>query len=497
MLLQVNQKVCCVIATIGIFLACMSDGRAQGLIWSSNYGGGYNEQGYSGCRLPDGGYVVLGSTYSFGDGDHDIYLLRLNSFGDTLWTRSYGGSDADYGHDIQPTNDSGFIIVGLTRSFGSGNGDVYLIKTDSCGNVTWARTFGGGEFDEGCSVRQTADGGFVVCGTTNSSGAGFADVYLLKTDAEGNLQWSKTFGGGSGESGSVVRRTLDGGYIMVGSTGSFGDGYSSIYVIRTDDSGDSLWTKTFGGLKADFGYSVETLPDGSFVFAGASSSFGLGYADAYVFKTDSDGSLLWEQVYGGSKDDRAYAVLPTSDGGYIMAGTTESFGSGKIDCYVVRTDPLGEVIWKSTYGGDKSDFCRNIVTEPGSFCLIGHSYSFTSGGSDIYVVKADGEHMTPVEEINQSELPESFVLAQNYPNPFNMSTTIEFTLPRSSPIRLTIYNVLGQAVALWEISHAPAGTGFIIWDGHDPSGSPVSSGVYFYRFESAGLVQTKKMVLLK
>jgi len=497
MLLQLNQKVCCLLATIGILLACMSEGQAQGLIWSSNYGGDYNEQGYSGCALPDGGYAVLGSTFSFGDGDHDIYLLRLNSFGDTLWTRSYGGSSADYGHDIQTTSDSGFIIVGLTRSFGSGNGDVYLIKTDSSGNVTWSRTFGGGEFDEGWSVRQASDGGFVVCGTTNSFGAGYADVYLLKTDASGNLQWSKTFGGSGGESGSAVRRTLDGGYILTGSTGSFGTGYSSIYVIRTDSDGDSLWIKTFGGLKADFGYSVETLPDGSFIFAGASSSFGLGYGDAYLFKIDSDGFLLWEQAYGGSKDDRAYAVLPTSDGGYIMAGTTESFGSGKIDCYVVRTDPLGEVIWKTTYGGSRSDFCRNIFTEPGSFCLIGHSYSFTSGGSDIYVVKADGEHMTAVEETFLPGLPESFFLAQNYPNPFNMTTTIEYTLSRGSQVRLTIYNVLGQEVALWNIPYAPAGTGSVVWDGHDSSGSPVSSGVYFYRFESADLVQTKKMVLIK
>jgi hypothetical protein len=320
---------------------------------------------------------------------------------------------------------------------------------------------------------------------------------MLKTDSSGVIQWDRTFGGTGGESGACIRQTLDNGYIMVGSTGSFGEGYSSIYVIRTDVNGDSVWAATYGGNKADFGYSVEILTDGSFVFSGASSSFGLGYADAYLFRTDENGILQWQEVYGGSKDDRAYAVQPTGDGGFVLAGTTESSGNGKIDCYVVKTNPLGEAIWKRTYGGGNSDFCRNIITERNSFCLIGHSFSYSAGGSDVYVLKATGEQMTAVDDSKNSALPEDYFLSQNYPNPFNMSTTIEFSLERGAPANLTIYNVLGQEITRWTFSYAPAGTSAVMWNGCDNSGQEVASGIYFYRFETTDLSLTKKMVLLK
>jgi len=479
------------------FLIWCSRGEAQDVIWSNNYGGTYNEQGYSGYKLTDGGYVILGATYSFGHGDHDIYLLRLDSLGHILWTESYGGSAADYGYDIQQTSDNGFIIVGLTQSYGSGEGDVYLIKVDATGTVLWTRTYGGVARDEGWSVRQTADGGYILAGTTNSFGAGYGDVYLIKTNSSGTAQWSRTYGGAGGESGSAVRPTPDGGYVTVGSTGSFGDGYSCVYVVKTDGAGDSVWATTYGGFRADFGYSVEIAPDGGFVFVGASSSFGHGYTDVYLVKTDPDGFVEWEQFYGGSMDDRGYAVQPAGDGGYILAGTTESFGSGKIDCYAIRTNPLGEPIWTNTYGGAESDFCRSVVIEEDAFCLIGYSFTYTSGGSDVYILKAQGEQMTPVEEPDDHTLPADFNLAQNYPNPFNPATTIEFSLPRRSPVRLTIYNILGQRVREWFFESAPPGTSSISWNSRDDYGNTVASGVYLYRLETENTSQTKKMILLK
>ena len=163
------------------------DSYAQDLLWSKNYGGSYNDGGNSCLKTSDGGYVALGSTYSYGTGDHDIYLLKLDSLGDTLWTRTFGGSGTEYGYDIQGTVDGCFIIVGKTRSFGAGMMDVYLIKTDSLGLAQWTKTFGGAQNDDGMSVRQTADSGFIVCGTTNSFGAGYADVYLIKTNSSGDI----------------------------------------------------------------------------------------------------------------------------------------------------------------------------------------------------------------------------------------------------------------------------------------------------------------------
>jgi len=497
MITAFGRKLFCTLVSAILLVAGASGVKAQGVVWSTNYGGIYNEQGHSACSLPDGGYAVLGATYSFGDGDHDIYLLRLNSFGDTIWTRHYGGAAADYGFDIQPAAGNGFVIVGVTQSYGLGKGDVYLIRLDSLGELLWSRTYGGTELDEGHSVRQTGDGGYIICGTTNSSGAGYADLYLVKTDANGNVQWTRTYGGAGGESGSAVRVTAQGGYIAVGSTGSFGEGYSSLYVVRTDAAGDSLWAAAYGGSKADFGYSVEGTSDDGYVFVGASASFGLGYTDAYLLKTDADGFVQWQEAYGGAKDDRAYAVRCTADGGYILAGTTESFGNGKIDCYVVRTDPAGVPVWTQTYGGRYSDFCRNLVTQTGSFCLIGYSYSYTAGGSDIYVLKAYADQMTAVPEDDEPPLPAGLRLAQNYPNPFNLSTTIEFAVSNRSPARLTIFNVLGRKVAEWVFASVPAGTSSVVWDGCNASGNVVTSGVYFYRLVTGTAVQTKKMVLIK
>ncbi|HSH00387.1 MAG TPA: hypothetical protein VLB27_10075, partial [candidate division Zixibacteria bacterium] len=204
---------------IAVFVALApSLASAQDVLWERRYGGVYNEGGFAGARLPDGGYALLGSTFSYGAGDHDIFLVRVDSLGQTQWSRTYGGSDTDYGYDIQPTVDGGFVLTGVTRSSGAGKGDVCLIKVDSLGALQWQKTYGGAERDEGWSVRQTIDRGYIIGGTTGSFGAGYTDMYLLKVDSLGALQWQRTYGGAGGENGAAVRLTPDGGFALVGST---------------------------------------------------------------------------------------------------------------------------------------------------------------------------------------------------------------------------------------------------------------------------------------
>ncbi|MFZ5979020.1 MAG: FlgD immunoglobulin-like domain containing protein [Candidatus Zixiibacteriota bacterium] len=479
-------------------LSTAGPGYAQDLLWANNYGGTYNEGGYS-CKVTtNGSYITLGSTYSYGTGDHDIYLLKLDSLGDTLWTRTFGGDDTDYGYDIEQTSDGGFILVGKTRSYGAGLMDVYLIRTDSLGNEIWSKTFGGTANDDGMSVRQTSDGGFIVCGTTNSFGNGYADVYLIKTNALGDMLWARAYGGAGGDLGYAVRPAAAGGYILIGTTGSFGEGYSSMYVVRTNANGDTLWTATYGGTGADLGYAVENTFDGGFVFAGATGSFGLGYYDMYLVKTDPDGWVDWDYTYGGNYDDRAYSVCPTADGGYILAGTTESFGSGMIDIYVVKTDLMGEKLWDNTFGGSKSDYGYMILEESSrAYFLVGYSYSYSAGGSDVYVAKIDGGDPTPVIDDWSETLPADFELHQNYPNPFNAVTQIEFTLSRRSDITLVVYNVLGQRVREWDFGSLPVGTYTETWDGTSDGGAEVASGVYFYMLRAENFTDTRKMILLK
>jgi hypothetical protein len=477
-----------------IFLPLTISG--QNLIWQTNKGGVYNEGGYAGVQTDDGNYIVLGNTFSFGAGDFDIYLLKLNSVGDTIWTRTYGGDSTEYGYDIQKTSDGGYILVGSTRSIGNGKRDVYLVRIDSLGQVVWSRAYGGAQDDEGCSVRASGTG-YIICGTTSSRGAGYSDLYLIRTNAVGDTLWTRTFGGAGGESGSAVREVAGGGYIAVGSTGSFGEGYSSIYLVRVGISGDSLWAATLGGSKADFGSGVEIAQDGGFVIVGSTASFGAGYSDAYLIKTDISGAFLWEKTYGGIKDDHGYSIYPSRDGGYIITGTTESFGAQSIDIYVIKIDFLGNEIWSDNYGGAKSDFGRMVFQDQGrDYMVVGYSYSNSSGGSDIYIAKLKGD-ATPVDDNNRIEIPSEYVLSQNYPNPFNLTTRIDYTLPRRAAVSLTVYNILGQDIRRWQFESQPAGTYSIAWDGNNNGGSEVSSGIYFMQMKTEDFSDTRKMVLVK
>ncbi len=468
---------------------------AQDLLWSASYGGDYNEGGYAGTRTADGGCLVLGSTYSFGAGDHDFYLLCMDSLGDTLWSQTYGGAGADQGYDLCPSGDGGYYAVGSTRSYGAGENDVYLLKIDFVGGLIWSRTYGGSEFEIGLSVRATSDGGCIIAGSTSSYGAGADDLYLIRTDALGDTLWTRAYGGSAEEVANAVRPTLDGGFIAAGFTGSFGVGYYSMYALRTDANGDTLWTATYGGDQADIGYGVEVSLDGGLVFVGKTASG--GYYDTYLVKTDPGGVVEWERSYGGINDDIGYTVRSVADGGYFIAGTTDSYGNGKIDMHVIKTNPIGITEWDETYGGSRSDFCRGAISDDDSYFLVGYSYSYSVGGSDVYLLKITAEGATDVEELPTDVLPQSFALSQNYPNPFNMSTTIEFTLERRADVTFTIHNILGQVVRQWPLGSVSSGVYSIDWDGLDSHGGETASGVYLYTLATDATRQTRKMILLK
>lgn len=470
---------------------------AQDYIWATNYGGAYNDGSFEGVATPDNGYAIIGNSYSYGAGLYDVYLIKLGSAGNVIWSKTYGGAETDQGYSIDNTDDGGFILTGTTRSFGHGERDVYLIRTDASGDTLWSKYFGGGLDDQARSVRVISDNGFIICGTTDSYGHGYSDLYLIRTDSLGDTIWTRAYGGAGGESGSAVRETMDGGFIAIGSTGSFGEGYSSVYVVRVDADGDSLWAYTYGGARADNGYTVELTGDGGFLLAGGTASFGAGYTDGYLVKIDSNGNVVWEKTYGGTMDDRIYSICQAMDGTIMLTGSTESFGAGKGDIYVVKTNPVGDVISTHTYGGNKTDYGRMIFQEAATnYILVGESYSYSAGGSDVYVVKLDGAS-TPIYEDDPNLLPTDFELAQNYPNPFNMSTSIEYVLPRHSSVSLTIFNILGQAVHEWYFESQHAGVHLVRWDGDDNYGGETASGIYFYRLTAGEFSETKKMVLIK
>ena len=309
------------------------------IIWTKTYGGTGDDAGKSVQQTFDGGYIITGRTESFGNGSVDVYLIKINSYGNASWTRRYGGSSMDEGCSVEQTSDSGYIITGSTYSYGAGHKDVYLIKTDVNGIPSWTKTYGGSSDDVGFSVQQTSDGGYIIAGYTESFGAGTTDVFLIKTDSDGNTIWTRTYGGENWDCGLSVQQTSDGEYIITGCTYSFGSGNNDVYLMRIDANGDTLWTKTYGGDLCEEGYSVRETHDGGYIITGYSESFGPGLVDVYIIKTDENGDSIWTKTCGGADPDIGYSVQLTSDGGYIVAGKTLSFGAGGEDVYLIKIKP--------------------------------------------------------------------------------------------------------------------------------------------------------------
>jgi len=204
--------------------------------WSQTFGGGW-DQFFSLEQTSDGGFIVCGFTESFGNGMKDVFLVKIDENGEEEWFQTFGGYVDDYGTSVQQTPDGGYIIIGWTGSFGSIDG--YLIKTDGNGEEEWSQTFGGLPMDQFLSGQQTTDGGFIMCGSTESFGNGMKDVYLIKTDGNGNEEWSQTFGGTGIDSGNSVQQTTDGGYIITGNTHlDNNNDDQDIYLIKTDSQGN-------------------------------------------------------------------------------------------------------------------------------------------------------------------------------------------------------------------------------------------------------------------
>jgi hypothetical protein len=355
--------------------------------WFKTFGGSGNDEGWSVQQTSDGGFILVGWTWSFGAGGFDVWLIKTDADGNKLWDRTFGGRGSDYGYSVQQTRDGGFIIVGDTASFGAGWADVWLIKTDANGNKQWDRTFGGSGLDSGSSVQQTSDGGFILVGDTASFGAGGFDVWLIKTDADGNKLWDRTFGGGGSDWGSSVQQTSDGGFILVGYTTSFGAG--DVWLIKTDADGNKLWDRTFGGGGSDWGSSVQQTSDGGFILVGYTASFGAGGFDVWLIKTDADGNKLWDRTFGGGGSDWGSSVQQTSDGGFILVGWTWSFGAGGPDVWLIKTDADGNKLWDRTFGGSMVDRGFSVQqTSDGGFIIVGATTSFGAGDYDVLLIKS-------------------------------------------------------------------------------------------------------------
>ena len=353
------------------------------------FGGTGVDYGYAVKQTMDSGYIVAGYTTSFGAGNRDVYLIRTDKSGQKLWSKTYGAANIDYAWTIDIAVDGGFLIGAHSGSFGAGSHDIYLIKCDSVGLVEWTKVYGGGSADGAYSLQQTADGGYIVSAHTSSFGAGQHDVYLIKINNSGDTLWTRAYGGTSGDYLRAVHQTVDGGYVLVAETFSFGAGSADVYLLKTDSLGKVMWTKTYGGSSSDYGYSVKQTFDGGFIIAGFTNSFGAGQFDLYVTKTDMNGVVIWSKTYGGASSDYGHSVIQTLDSGYVICGYTLSFGMAT-QVYLVKLDSDGNLLWSKTYGGSGNDFGWSVEqTTDSGFVITGNTDSFGRGNRDVYLIKTD------------------------------------------------------------------------------------------------------------
>ncbi len=299
--------------------------------WNKTFGGALKDQAYSVLQTSDMGFAIAVETTSFGAGGWDFMLVKTDMNGNLQWNKTYGGAGTDYVNSIISTADGGYLMVGQTNSWGAGGYDLYVIKTDSLGNMQWNKTYGGAGQDKAYGSIRTNDGGYAITGNTDSWGAGLVDYWLVKLDSSGMIQWNMTYGGTNGDAAFSLVQTSDSGYAVVGGQLSFGAGNHDFWLVKTDASGTMQWNKTYGDVAQDICRSLIGTSDGGYAMAGFTNSSGNGGYDVWMVKTDGNGNMQWNKTYGGANNDYLYAytgLIATTDGGYALSAFTTSYGSG-------------------------------------------------------------------------------------------------------------------------------------------------------------------------
>ena len=378
------------LSVVTLLLSSSLFAQSLGPLWTKTYGNEGIAHAYSVCRTSDGGFAMAGKFRDGEKDDWDVYVVRTDPAGDTLWTRIFGGTGDEIARSLIEAADGGFVIAGRTRPSEDATWSVYLLKTDAHGEKEWIRFYGETEEDFALAVTQASDGGYVLAGGVMGANGETYDACLLKTDGDGKEMWTRTYGGDGGEFATSVAETRDGGYIVGAATESFGEGSLDFYLIRTDETGSTQWARTYGGTEWDVPYEVRQTSDGGFIAAGETKSFGEIGLDVYLVKTDGEGDVEWAENYGGVGRQTAQAVWETSEGDFIVGGYSYEYEEWGQDIYIGRVNRQGEVLWVKTFGGPGRDIAYSIMQAIDGACVIaGEIASGGPGRCGAYLLKID------------------------------------------------------------------------------------------------------------
>ncbi|MCK9289988.1 MAG: T9SS type A sorting domain-containing protein [Bacteroidales bacterium] len=487
---------------VALFSVTLLYAQVPEVEWQKSLGGSSYDLANSIWQTTDGGYIVAGYSYSNdGDvsgnhGESDYWIVKLDDTGTILWQKSLGGSDWEEANSIQQTSDEGYILAGFSYSNDGdvsgnhGEGDIWIVKLDSNGDIQWQKTLGGSQDEWLYSMQQTTDGGFIVSGYSYSNDGdvsenhGDSDYWIIKLSADGTIQWEKSYGGSEGDYATEIQQTSDGGFIVAGvSYSNDGDvsvnkGEGDVWIVKLDQNGTIQWEKSYGGSGDDYATSIQQTPDGGYIFGGNSSSNdgdvsgNQGDYDYWVVKLNATGDIQWQKSFGGSNFDQLTVIRQTLDGGYLAAG--ESFSDdgdvignhGNNDYWVIKLDESGNIEWQKTLGGSYPDGAYDMqLTADGGYILAGNSWSNDGdvsgnhGYGDFWIVKLTGS-VGLNETINKT-------IFSVYPNPATDLITIKDVSPKTE---LIITNTYGEIVfktvaknneLTIDVSELPAGMYFI------------------------------------
>jgi len=449
--------------------------------WAKTYGGQFGEGGSSVQQTRDGGYIVVGTRFMGAPREYDLWLLKTDSLGDTLWTRTYGKADwiNDEGLCVREATDGGYIITGYTVTFITESEDLWLIRVDENGDTLWTRTWGGDYLDGGVCLEETSEGDYIIVGYRDYDYYR-SDIWLLKTSSEGDTLWTRTYGGDMGDWVCRVQPTSDGGYIIVGFTESFSSEPipRELWLLKTDENGDTAWTRRYGGGQmSEEGLCVRET-NGGYIITGQKGG------SLLLLRTDEKGDTLWTRTYGEGWDDRGYWVEPIADGGFIVLGERYFFNEGHYDVWLLKTDEKGDIVRSRFYGGKRDDWGNELdITSDGGYIIVGSTESFGGGTRDIWLIKTDskGDTLSFLEEEGLNE-------GTNWEIVSSVGQQIVLRYSDSPQgFHAVIFDTTGRKV---DELHATGASGMITW------GKCYGPGVYFI-VPSEGKASAQKVILIK
>ncbi len=460
-------------------------------LWSLFYGGADNEEVNSIVLTDSEGCLIAGMTESYGFGvfgKPDMWILELDPDGGVLWEETYGVADCfETVYHLIETGDGGYLAAGYKcGQWGFGGGDAILLKIDSLGTEEWFQQFGGSEDDGIRFIQASPAGGYIACGWTRSSGAGFVDAWVVKLDAGGNIEWAETFGGTDYDVAKTVYSHPDGGYFVTGYTNSQGAGEYDAWVLKLDVDGNLEWEKTYGDTGYDRVYHSAPCLDSTYVLTGLFDNG--SECDLWVFRIDSQGDVIWDRTYDHAADDEGHWIEETSDGGFAIAAWAGYEGNPWTEMWILRLDTAGVLLWDSTYGGPASDVA-NVVRQVNEYdyLLGGSTLSFGGGRVDMWLMKLH-DNPTGIED----DPPAPVSLFECRPNPCSQGAAFILDQKYDGPVSIRVFDLAGRLVSTVHDGYLPAGRQSIVFDG-----ATLSTGVYYARLVTGESVCLEKVVFIE